>query len=386
MGLLGDLPNSISDLQNKIANPFEKKVKDPLRGQDFPEGFLIEELDGPKTKIRLVGNQMPKIPFNYGGEMRMKKEYYAGHSEPVTHILGPSESDTTINGKLKDKRYQASNLYGVSTEIAQLIDSVRIRGNLCRFALGEWERYGFIKKTDFNMNKLSDMDYSITLDISGFNAPTNAKFLQKRKIVPFAINKELIAEAEAWAKNYSAIPETVPQSLADVISGLFSEVATAIKTFTDFMDNVLNTVKDVQKALNRGLGLIKHVQNKIRNYKNFISTINPFSDDFNPLGGGIAGFSKSKRVTGRYSQASYFAGAIAGVSALQALLNRYRAQFKSLSDNTPLGRHIVIKGDNLQKIANKFYNDSESWKEIYDYNSLSSTDLEIGKILEIPRV
>jgi hypothetical protein len=381
MGLLGDLPSNLSDLQNKLANPFDTKVEPKFRDQDFPEGFLIEELDGPKVKVRLVGNMMPKIPFTYGGEQRMKKEFYAGHSEPVHHILGPQESDTVLNGRLYDKRYQASNLYGVSTEIAQQIDAIRIRGNLCRFVLGEWERYGFIKQTNFDMKKLSDLDYSITIDISGFNAPRNAKFLQKRKIVPFAINQELIAEAEAWAKNYSAIPETVPQSLADKINSLFSEVASAIKVFTDFMDTIINSVQDVQKAIQRGLGLIKHVQNKIRNYKNFVGSINPFGSGFNPLG-----ISGSAAITGRYNQASFFAGAIAGASFLQAILNRYRAQFKSISDSTPLGRHIVKAGDNLQKIANKFYGDSENWKKIYDYNSLSSTELEIGKILEIPRL
>jgi hypothetical protein len=376
MGLLGNLPNSLEDLTQTLRNPFESSVDSPFRGSDFPEGFLIEELTGAKEKVRLVGNMMPMIPFTFGGEQRIKKDYYAGHSEPVTQVLGPQENDITINGTLKDKRYSNKTYYGVSTEIQQQIDAIRIRGNLCRFALGEFERYGYIQKTVFKMDKLSKVDYEITFLIVGFNAPRNARFLQRQKLVPFEINKELIEAAVNFQNAYSAIPDSVPQSTSDVINGLISDVATEINKITGFVDQVINTVGDIQSSISRVFGLIKSVQNKINSYKRFLGTLDPFNPTTFVQGG----------LTGRYEQASYYSGAIAGGSALAVLMNKYRDQFSSIANESPLGRHIVKTGDNLQKISSDFYGTAENWQNIYDYNELTSTDLVIGTILEIPRV
>jgi hypothetical protein len=376
MSLLGNLPNNLNDLRNTLRNPFEKSVESPFRGEDFPDGFLIEELSGAKEKVRLVGNMMPKIPFEFGGEQRIKKDYYAGHSEPVMQVLGSSENDITINGLLKDKRYANKDYYGVSTEIQQQIDAIRIRGNLVRIVLGEFERYGYISKTNFKMNKLSNVEYSITFSISGFNAPRNARFLQKQKLVPFDINKRLIEDAVAFQNYYSSIPDSVPQSLTDVINGFVDDIAREINTVTGFVDQVINTVGDIQKSIARIKGLIKNVQNKIRDYKKFASSIDPFNPSTIVQGG----------LTGRYEQASFYAGALAGASSLATLMNKYRDQFNAIADATPLGRHIVKTGDNLQTISSKFYGTAENWKDILEYNNLSSTDLTVGSILEIPRI
>lgn len=366
---------SVSQLTSSLSNPFEKSVTNPFRGADFPEGFLIEEVAGAKEKVRLVANMMPMIPFSFGGEQRIKKDYYAGSSEPVTQILGSQESDVTIKGRLKDKRYgDNSDLYGVSTEIQQQIDAMRIRGNLCRFALGEWERYGFIQKTNFDMKKLSDVSYEITFFIVGFNAPRNAIFLQKKRIVPFKINKELIEEATAFAEfHQSQIPETVPQDLSDLVNGFVGDISAGIATLTGFVDQIIETVGDIQKSISRVTGLVSFIQGKISSYQDFASNVNPFEGS-------------SVGITSRYKEASFYSNGISQAGAMAALLNRYRDQFNSIALNSPLGRHMVRTGDNLQKISNKFYGNADSWKEIYDYNDLQSTELQIGVVLEIPRI
>lgn len=376
MSLLGNTPSSLSELTNTLRNPFEKDVESPFRGADFPDGFLIEELSGAKEKVRLVGNMMPKIPFEFGGSQRMKKDFYAGHSEPVMQILGSEETDVTINGLLKDKRYVDKSYYGVSTEIQQQMDAIRIRGNLCRFALGEWERYGYISKTNFKMNKLSHVEYSITFAISGFNAPRNARFLQKQKLVPFDINKRLIEDAIAFQESFSSIPDSVPQTLTDVVNGYMNDIVTEINKVTDLVDQIIKTAGDIQKNISRILGLVKNIQNKINEYKRFASTINPFDPTSNLQAG----------LTGRYEQASWYSSSIGGASSLASLMNKYRDQFKNIANASPLGRHIVRTGDNLQKISTKFYGTPENWKEILDYNNLASTDLELGALLEVPRV
>ena len=377
MSLLGfDLNNGTGSFQDKIKNPFEKKVNSPFRGADFPEGFIIEELDNlnntVKTTIKLAGNYMPKIPFTFGGEQRIKKDFYSGHSEPVMQILGTMESDMEIRGDLKDRRYKKQKFFGISTEIQELIDAIRIRGNLCRFRLGEWQRYGFIEKTEFDMRKLSDLSYRIGLSIVGFNAPKNAKFLERTREVPFGISDKLLAEAEKFQKKFTTIPKSVPVSIGDLINELTNAVATAIKLVTDFVDTVFSVIDDIKKAIARAKGLIKHVMNKLREYRNRI--------------GGIQHFDPNLSLASRYINASFYTAAIASAYSLGSLMNRFRAQFSNLANDFPLGRHLVRVGDTLQKISTKFYGTPDNWVEVQDFNKLTTTALVTGDILDIPRL
>lgn len=377
MSLLGyDLNDGTGSFQDKIRNPFEKSVNAPFRGADFPEGFIIEELDNLnntiKTTVKLAGNSMPKIPFSFGGEQRIKKDFYSGHPEPVMQILGPSESDMEIRGDLKDRRFKDQKFYGISTEIQELIDSIRIRGNLCRFRLGEWQRYGFIEKTDFDMKKLSELSYRVALSIVGFNAPTNAKFLERSREIPFNINKELIDEAAAFQEEFTAIPDSVPRSIGDIINDLTNTVATAIKLVTDFVDTIFGVIDDIKKAIDRAKGLIKHVMNKLREYKNRIGSIEHFDPNLS--------------LTSRYINASFYTAAITSAYSLGSLMNRFRAQFSNLANDFPLARHLIRTGDTLQKISTKFYNTPDNWVEVQDFNKLTTTALVTGDILDIPRL
>ena len=76
---------------------------------------------------------------------------------------------------------------------------------------------------------------------------------------------------------------------------------------------------------------------------------------------------------------------ISGSSELSSFLERLRQQIDNLAGNTPIGRHLVVDGDNLQKISVKFYGTPDNWKKIFDYNKLTTTELSTGTLLEIPQ-
>ena len=368
----------VNDIKNVIRNPLEQSVQRPFRGQDFPEGFIIEELDFSASnrilnKIVFAGNTMPQIPFKFGGKQRVKKDFYAGNSEPAVQILGPEENDTTIKGHFKDIRFKEDSFYGFSQEIQELVDAVRLRGNLCRFLLGDWQRYGYIEENEFELIKKSRLNYEIRLSIIGFNAPSNAKFLERPREVPFDINKELIERGQNFNELFSDnIPDSVPRSIGDQIRALTGEVADDINLVTGFVDQIFSTIEDVQKSIFRVLGLIKNVQNTLRKYKRTVGSFDPFDPN--------------QAITGQYQSAKFFSSAIAGASFLTALLARFRAQFNELAINLPQARHLVRQGDTLQKISVKFYGTADNWKNIFDFNQLQSTDLTNGTLLDIPRL
>lgn len=371
MSLLGGANQSLNNISSKIKNPFEKRVISSIRDDDFIDGFQFEELTGPKKRVKLNGNLMPHVPFNFGGSQRMRKDYYAGQSEPTVHVLGPEESDLPVKGRFYDKGYDDEDLYGVATEIQQLCDSIRIRGNVVRIWMGEFQRYGILRECDFEMKGLGDISYTLTFDIIGFNAPINGKFIEKRKQVPFAIKNDLIALAND-AQDLDNIPVTVPLSIADKINELVNTVASAINIVTDFVDNVIAVTNDIQKAVQRVFGLIKHAQNKIREYKNFLGSIDPFDP--------------AQSLTGRYENASFYSSRFNSGTFLASILQKFKVQFLDLTDTLPLGRHFVREDETLQSISIKFYGNAEQWKTIYDHNNLSSADITTGQILEIPRI
>lgn len=367
MSLLDRAKTALSDFS--IKDFFVDPPKPSLKAPDF-EYFLIEETQGPKKSVYLRGNQLPMDSFGFGGAQRIKKDFYSGYSEPAVQVLGPTENDTIIKGVLKDKRF-AEELEGASLELQKLIDSIRIRGNLCRFVLGEWERYGFIEETKFDLYKESFIKYELKLSIIGFTAPKNAKFLESPRDYPFDINEKLINQASKFIEDNLPAPDNLPFDIGRELNRLTGDVAAAIGKLTNFVDTVLDTVQDVQKAVTRAVGLVSYTRNKITNYINFAKSFNPL--DF------------EASLASRYASSSYISAGVSSASAMYGTLNTLEARFDAIALSLPSARHAVMDGDTLQSISIKYFETSENWKKIYDYNNLSSTNLSSGTVLDIPR-
>lgn len=357
---------------NDIISKFMNRNAPTLLGQDFSEGFLIEEiLSNGKTgeKIRLKGSNLPKIPFVFGGTQRIKKDYYAGYSEPAMQIFGPEETDITINGTFKDKKLP-DQYRGASHEIQKLIDAIRIRGNIVRIALGDIERYAVISTTKFELNTLQNINYSITFSIIGFNAPSNAKFLNRTKEMPFAINKRLVDAMNDFLGNPP--PPSIPFSIAGLIDTITNAVASAIAAVTDFVDGVLSTVNNIKKSIERAKGLIKYAQNKLREYKKTI--------------GSFKAFDSQQAITGRYESAKFYSGAIGSASSLTSMLEKLKSQISNLQSDIPMARHLVKDGDTFQKLSSRYYGIPDNWKKIKEFNNIELNELVIGSVIEIPRL
>lgn len=341
-------------------------------GEKDYEYFLIQELNGPKKQVFLMGNQMPMDFLPFGGKQRIAKEFYSGYSEPVMHVLGPQENDTIIRGKLKDKRF-SKDLKGVSREYQELLDSIRIRGNLCLFNIGEWERYGLIEEADFRVFRETEIEYEIKLNISGFNAPKNARFLEQKRLVPFDINERLIDEAFLFFQAGGDLPDGIPFSVTRLFNQILGAVAEAFAAVTSFVDGIVGTIADIKKTINKAVSLIRYAKNEMGRYISFVKNFT--FDDFD-----TASF------TQKYEIGNFNASQISGGTSLLGLLNDFESRFKDIIKQSPLRRHEIKTGDTLQSIAVKYYEDAANWTKIYEYNELSTTELTIGKILDIPKL
>lgn len=380
MGLLDTTANSITGAGDFIKNSLssDKPVPRPP-DPDFKGGFRIVEIQNGRRltaeTVTLIGNLMPFQPFNFGGEQKVVKNYYPGNSEPTAQVLGPQEKDVVIKGRFKDKKYKTPEARGVAYELQQQIDAIRIRGNLVEITMGEWQRYGFLIDTDWNLKTKADIDYQLTFTIIGFNPPLRCQQVQGQKEVPFEINKELISRLAEFQAEINNVPETVPQSIGDIIREAVSDVSNVISSVTGFIDDVLGTVEDVTQAIDRAQGVVKFAQLEVLRFKNRVGAIGLTSNSFDV---GNQGFNNTNR--------AYITGAVSSSFDLMAFLAELRDRLAQLIATSPLARVRVKSGDSLQAMASKFYNDPGEWERIYDHNGLTTTDLEIGVVLEIPRI
>lgn len=358
--------------------------------KDFEQGLLIVEYRDGKPldadKIQLLGSFMPMVPFEFGGTQQIVKEYYPGNPEPVVQVLGPRESDVTIKGRLKSKKFKDDPTFKVNDKIAvcqeyqELIDAMRLRGNIVRITLGEWRRYGLIGESSFRMNRLSDIEYSITFSIIGFNYPTNCKLIDVPDDNLIAPNKSITFLAELVLGSARNFPLTMPRTVAEFLNEVINTVASAVALVTGFVDGILRDVENIEKAANRAIGLIRHARATVSRMARRVGTLQL---NVSNLASGISldGF----KTAAQFNNAAHIKQMVSGFSSLAILLAQLQKKFEKIAKQVPIRRHLVKEGETLQKISILYYNNADNWKKIYDHNLLQSSVLTVGSVLEIPR-
>lgn len=354
-------------------------------GPDFPEGMRIVEIVNNKEReadeILLVGAFAPHQPFEFGGSQQIVREDYAGSSEPTIQVLGPREDDTVIRGTLKTKRLRELSLRTAAQEYQELMDAMRLRGNLVKITLGGWRRYGFILNAKFRLRTLQDIDYEITFLIVGFNPPSNCKLIEAKDDDLIKPNKEITsaaAKALAAATNY---PTEMPVSIGDFIAGKVSDVAGVVATVTGFVDAALNDVANIQSAVNRALGLIRYARAYVSRTNREVGTVILTVQN---LGSSFA--DEAEKTAATITNINHVYDMQRNLYSLRFLLAGLQAKFAELARTVPRQRHLVKDGDTLQRLSITYYGDADSWKRIYDHNKLQSTVLVVGTVLEIPRL
>lgn len=384
MGLLNDFATKGLSL---LGVSTEAGVASPIKyGQDFPGGMVITEIINGRSQeadaIHLVGRFSPIQPFEFGGEQRIVREEYPGSSEPTIQVLGPKEDEVSIRVEMRTNKFRGdASLRQAAQEYQELIDAMRIRGNLVQIVLGEWMRYGFIKRAKFRLYTLQKIDAEITFEISGFNPPKGWRVVVEADENVIKPNKEVTnaaAAALASAKNY---PETMPLTAIDIFNNAIGDVADAISKVTGFVDGIVDDADKLVGSANRAVGLIKNARTTISRAKRNIGAI---ANNAAGLAGSAS--SAAQGAVNLIKNTDHTAKTIRDFSNISILLAALQDRFKSYVSQVPYRRHLVRQGDTLQNVSMKYFNNADNWKKIYDHNKLSSTDLVIGSVLEIPKV
>lgn len=357
---------------------------------DFEEGLkIVEIVDGKERtadQVVLLGTFMPKDSFSYGGTQKIVKTYYAGSSEPSVQVLGPRENDVPIKGTFNLKKIQDLSLLtkgkeSAAVEYQQLVDAMRIRGNLVKVTLGEWKRYGFIEEAKFTMRTMADIDYDITFSVVGFNLPKNYYMVDGTDGDLISPNKELTNKLLDQLRLNEQKPSEMPQTVSQLLNSLISDIAQQISIVTGFVDSVVSDAEKLQNSAERALGLIKNARAFISKTSRRIGAI---SNNANSLGSKFV--DETAKTVATLRNVEHLHKVQANNRDLLAFLKTIQDKFAAFISTIPLRRHYVVSGDTLQKLSVKYYGTADNWKKIMDHNSLRSTDLKLGSVISIPRI
>lgn len=384
MGLLNDFATKGLSVVGLAGN---QGVANPTKnGPDFPNGMTITEVVNSelrtKDEIKLVGRFAPLQPFEFGGEQRMVREEYSGSPEPTIQVLGPKEDQVSIRCEFRTNKFRGNpSLRDAAQEYQELIDAMRLRGNLVKIVLGSWIRYGFIKSCKFRIFTLQKIDAEITFEIVGFNHPRGWKIVNDADDNLIKPNKEITnkaAVALAAARNY---PATMPLTAIDVFNNAIGAVASAITKVTSFVEGIVDDADKLVGSANRAIGLIKNARSIISKSKRNIGAIANNA-------AGLVGSAKNEfqKAQNTIKNTDHTAKTIRDFSDISVLLSEMQKRFAKYITQVPFRRHLVRSNDTLQNISIKYYQTADNWKKIYDHNKLKETALTVGSILEIPRI
>lgn len=400
MPLLESALSNVPGLKNITT---QKPKTQNFVSDDYKDGFLIEEFENGKSKnggredINLTGPFMPHQPFTFGGEQRLVSTYYPGNSEPTVQVMGSKENDLTIKGELRLKKFKRiyksttddagspslteTEVRQIAQEFQELIDAMRIRGNLVRLSMGEWQRWGFIQSVSFDLYTLAKITYEIKFLIVGFNQPINTKLSQGHDDNLIKPNKDLTDAALGAIAGMQQFPPTMPRTISEFLNQEIGQVASAINLVTGFVNEALSDAEQLNNSLNRAIGLIKNARAVI---SQSARRINSISLSFSSLGSSV--LSEWQKTTATVKSVNHIHDMRGSYTDLASMLAGLQARFEALRKTIPLQRYRVVNGDNLQKISTKFYNTPDHWQDIYDHNKLTDTQLVVGSVLEIPKV
>ena len=300
----------------------------------------------------------------------MEKTYYPGQDEPVVQILGNQEDNIVIRGNLKSIHYGLEAERDLSYSAMEEIELIRKRGNLLRFKLGEWQRWGFIEASRFELEIKSRIMYELSLLIVGDEPPTNVKFVRQPRRVPTE-EAEVVADLLRQAQEDFQQMNIPDQGLLARLDNAISAVAGGFAQLLNYVDAIFGVAENIQQSINRAIAVADRVMNQMHQLKRTLDGFDPSRLDV--------------PVSDQYLLQSQTQGLYSHVRSMLSFLVLIRSLFRDLRDEQTATTYTTIQNDTLQKIAVRFYNDAGAWRRIADFNSLPpGFALTPGLTLEIP--
>ena len=369
--------------------------------------FLIETLDAQngsiKESLTLAGGHLPFSPFSHPVTQQVMKYYYPGgqaNRVPTVQVLGSMDEEITLTGKLWATRIQDVSRRREPLIISNILERLVREGNVCRFTLGDWIKYGVLLEYNPEYTNDAALGYRIRLMVIGDKNPITGEEIsgeedtvarvfgtdtaQDFSQVAQEITNELLAEkADLEGTGYIPRINVSPFSISGYLSRLVEgtpvgdiidfgrsvydgwvDIITTIDTVTtsavNFSEQVERTAEDLQRQILLITSQISKIYAIQENLFVAVSKVDSSIDTFSRL------------------------LAWNTIGNLVSYTHRLQGNFSDLKKSTEREEirnfreiYFTKGGDTLQSISAKFFGNSDRWEELGQIN-----DIPVGDVLQ----
>ena len=386
------------------------------RGDQSPdvEEFLIEALDAQsgsvKESLTLQGTHKPFQPFTHPVKQEVVSYYYPGgqaNRVPTVQVLGSMDDPITFRGWFRASKIQDVGRRNEPLEISSIIERLIREGNVCRFTLGSWSKYGVL--VEFRPDYRDDawVDWSLQVLVIGDKNPITGEEVVGESAVGRvfgtdvaddfsqvigSLSQEIVAtkdslEASGYIQRHSVVPFSISGYLGRLVEGgavgelvdfgrsvyegwvdIMRSVNAVTTSLVEFSEDVDRTASGIQQQVQLVLGQISNIYRVQDNLYNAISRVSSSVGTFerllawNTLGDMI---SYTHTLQGHYLD-------------IKHSLDREEARtFRQV--------YFTKDGDTLQGISSRFFGSFDRWEELGELNNIEvGEDIPTDTLLIIP--
>ena len=400
--------------QNILENvPIPRTQPTNVHGTDV-KAFIIQVIDPETGKggeiLSLEGTNRPFSPIITPITQEISKTYYPGNTnrKPTVQIMGSIEDNVRLEGVFEARNLIPGNRE-IPMKIVEILNRLCAEGNMCKFQIGPWIRYGFIEQFTPSFQMKSMYKWNMELNIVGRENPYDKqkqtavdrsnKFFGEAKLSDLRdIRQKVLDDIEAskieledtsylpiirsFTDGVFNLPEWLTQlrdigpigRVADIGSVIYDfviDTAEIGNSIIDSIENFTNQVDQISKETTKFILTIENLRSRL--FRQATSLYNSYSR-----------ISSSLDTAVRLSSLN-------PISAVGGVYFNLSNLSKDIVDTARRGQeervirtHVVKINDTLQLISTRYYGDWRRWEELRNVNNLENSNLTENQILVIP--
>lgn len=359
--------------------------------------FRIEELTGKRRSLVLSGPSLPlQGSIAWEGTQRVVTTWYAGNPKASQQVLGPTESPSDFEGVWRlvlllrspataEFFSSTANSLGLVVEVVdppelvEMMDSLRRAGQELKVSWGGIVRTGRLQKFKAVYERLEDVRWSATFEWNGRNEtrPAVHENVSDRSIGLLERAFQAFADAVATANRaFDAVEGTDPSSTAFSARTLVNgarKIQSAVSRATALADRTVRVAKLPVDVVRSFSSIAVDVKAQVRNVADGVG------DTPTEL---LAARDDVEHVLSSYS--SFHAASYQAERLADEMDRQDRARVARVE---PAVLDVVVArvGQSLRELAQRYYDDPDSWQAIADANGMDGSVVAEGGVLIIPR-
>lgn len=376
----------------------------PVTG--FTVGAQVSQNQGVQFIWTAEGRSKPLDGWKISKTLRTNRTDYS--DKPVEQILGVKFDDFTING-IWDNKYNGGSSQDFAWQTWLQIEALEARGNLCQFTFDSLSIIGVVKHVEINYMRNSYIGYSITVsphynakDATPRKAPSQAPTPQQTDANLKALADQMVAKHQQSNISYNMVKGTITSIISltnrAITNGVtkYDQVSQYVKLLQGNSSNISQIIENrliANGPLSQGTNSLSNISqsNNTASVQRLVQEISNMRDNAYSLLSYLKSASAANDVT--YQSA---VNVLMYQDWARGLRQLSRQMIQTTQDAintysqyvTPevIAIYITRENENLYALAQRFYGNTQAYRNIYLKNNLQSLRLLSGQMLVIPRL